>query len=427
MTKKVQPGRQPRIMTPAIWSTWTVAQMRGALDEHERGWFQTSALLAEQMFRDDRISAAIDQRVLGCLGLPYCTEPSDSTTNTQAAERMAARVEARWFEVIPEAVLADLQRWAIPMGFAIGELTWNAYGSGSSLERWPSLHVHHPQFSRYDFSLGRFVLATPGGMEVVEPGDGRWVLYAPMGASRPWMHGAVRPLATPWMMRSLGRRDWARRMEIDGIGVRKAYVPRTGGATSSAAIDKFLTQVSNLGSETTLRLIRGANDAESFDFDIAATDMNASTAFAQLIGHCDTAITLAILGQNLTTEVEKGGSYAAAGVHARVLLDRLEADVAMLSTTCREQIIKPWGRMNVEGWDDAWAPWPKWDATPPEDQQKRAAALASLAQALPPLQAAGVDVGPMLERFGLELAKEPPAPPPPKEPSSSPGSTGPAS
>ena len=126
------------------------------------------------------------------------------------------------------------------------------------------------------------------------------------------------------------------------------------------------------------------------------------------MNHCDSAITLSVLGQNLTTQIE-GGSFAAASVHARVQLDRLESDVAMLSTTARMQIIAPWGRVNIPDFDTDTTPWPRWDTTPPEDLQKSAQALLTLAQALPALVAAGVNPDPILERFRLDKTKQPTA------------------
>lgn len=403
-------GRQPRLLHPQVWTEWTVSLVRQALIEHELGEFQASAMLAEHMMRDDRVFATLDQRVLGCLGLPYCLDVSDTTTNRQQAERLASRIRVWWPLALPESTLADLLRWSILMGFAIGELAWS---TDAGEWRPASLRIHHPQFATYDHSAGRFSVLTDRGREVVTPGDGRWVLFSPLGASRPWMQGAVRALAVPWLGRTFVRRDWFRRSEIDGVGVRKAFVPRAG--VTAKQVDDYLRQVQRLGTETTLKLIRGKDQSDSFDFDLVTTDLNASTGFSQLVGHCDTAITLAILGQNLTTEVEKGGSYAAAGVHARVLMDRLEADVAMLGATCRQQILVPWGRYNIDGFDVDATPWPRWDTTPPDDVQKRATALASLAQALPNMIAAGIDLGPVLERFGLERDNSvaPTAAPPP--------------
>jgi phage gp29-like protein len=392
---------------PQVWTDWSVAMVRQALVEHELGEFYATSMLAEHMMRDDRVFAALDQRVLGCLGLPYRTEVSEDTTNGRLAERLVKAVDAWWWKAVPESTLADMLRWAILMGWAIAEIVWCPTGEGEAIELRPTLRVVHPQFVRFSHTQRRFIVTRGAEAIVVEPGDGRWVLLAPTGASRPWMNGAVRALAVPWLIRTFGRRDWARRSEIDGVGVRKAYVPRSGASKEN--VDAFLRQVQRLGVETTLRLVRGQTPQESFDFSMEVTDANASQGFARLIGHCDTAITLAILGQNLTTEIEKGGSYAAAGVHARVLLDRLEADVAMLSTVCREQVIVPWGVYNRPDFDPDAAPWPHWDTTPPEDLGKRAQALLTVSQAIANLTKAGVDVGPVLERFELRAAEQPPA------------------
>lgn len=364
--------------------------MRNALVAHECGEFASSGILADALLRDDRIFATLDTRVLGVLGLPWVCEPSEATSNQRKAKTYADNVQSWFFQAMPEATWADVLRVQNRMGFAVGELTWARHSSG---EFRPKLHVHHSQFVSYRHDLGRFQLNTKKGLVDVTPGDGRWVLFAPNGQAAPWMNGTIRAVSIPYLVRTFARRDWARRSEVEGLGVRKAKIPANA---DPKLVDKFLRDVRNLGAETSIRL------PEGFDFNIEAPAATAADGFSKLIGHCDMAITLAILGQNLTTEVT-GGSYAAASVHARVQLDRLESDVSMLATTIHDQIIVPWGNYNFPDFDPDAAPWPRWDTRPPEDVQKNAQALLTLSQALSGLLNQGVDITPILERFDLQL------------------------
>lgn len=390
-----------RPLAPSVWTTWTVPAVRAALLAHELGDFSASAQLGDQLRRDDRIFATLDTRVLGALGLPYSTLPSDETDARSDAEKIARRVHSWWFRAFPESVLADVLRLVDIMGFAIGELLWHEEWVPTSrnlgvYELRPRLRIHHPQFVRHDATRDAWFLLTEEGEVCITPGDGRWVLFA-HGTDRPWMNGALRALALPWLIRTFGRRDWARRSEIDGIGVKKAKTP---ASIAPEVLDKFLAQVRALGAESTLVLPDG------YDFSIDANQLSAAEGFSRLIGACDTAITLALLGANLPTEAKSGGSFALGKVQAEAQLDRLEADVQMLGTVCREQIVKPWGRFNVERWADELAPWPFWDPTPPANLKDRAAALLTASQAITTLHRIGVEVTPVLEQFGLKVGPD---------------------
>ncbi len=382
----------PEPLAPSVWSEWSVSAVRSALLQHERGIFRLSGMLADHVQRDDRIFSTLGSRVLGVLGLPFRVEPSDRTSNRRLAKKLAEDVGAWWHEAVPEATWAELLRWAHLMGFAIGELRWVDEDGGGVL---PSLYIHHPQFVRWNEDAQRYELETRSGVVPITPGDGRWVLFAPHGSTRPHMQSALRALAIPFLIRSFTRRDWARRSEIEGVGVRKAKVPKQA---DPRVVDKFLFEVRALGAETTLRL------PEGFDFEIAVADAAASLSFEKLLAHCDTAITLTLLGQNLTTQIE-GGSFAAAGVHEAVQLVRIKSDVAMLSTVGRQQVVVPWAELTIPGFRRTMAPWPVFDATPPEELKDYANALQMLGQALPVLREAGIDIEPLLQRFELRMAE----------------------
>ena len=298
-----------------------------------------------------------------------------------------------WYRVLPEAKLADALESSILMGFRVGELAWWRADDGLI---YPDLKLHHGQNVRWNTTTQGLELMQRNGTPVpITPGDGRWVLFAPAGGDRPWKFGAVRALGIPYLIRQMTRRDWADRSEIEGTGIRKAKGPLAVGANDKRFTD-FVSQIRRMGRKTVLAL------QEGWDFGIEVTDANAAILFEKLIAHSETAITLSILGQNLTTQIE-GGSHAAATVHAKVLQSRLESDVAMLSVVCRDQILLPWCRYNLPNFDERTLPWPRWDAQPPEDKAKRAQALLAVSQAITGLRTAGVNIAPLLEQFELEL------------------------
>jgi phage gp29-like protein len=395
---------------PDVLTSWTPPLVDAALTEHERGDFAYSALLADAVRRDDRIFTSLDSRVLGVLGLPFAIDESDEATTQvakKASRKLARQVKAWWTRCVPEAVLADLLLSAILCGFAVGELTWARSDRDGLL--YPHLHVHSNQHVRWNPTTRALELLTQGGSTAITRGDGR---FAPSASARPWMSGAIRAIGIPFLVRQFARRDWVDRSEIEATGIRKASAKE---GVKKEELDAFVASIRRMGRKSVIALQNG------YDFSIELTDGNAAITFEKLINHADTAITLAILGQNLTTQIE-GGSFAAAGVHARVFQDRIESDVAMLSTVVREQIVRPWCLYNIPDFDEALLPWPSWDATPPGDKGKDAQALLTLSQALAGLKATGVDITPILERFELEVddtkapdAARDPVPADPKE------------
>ena len=126
----------------------------------------------------------------------------------------------------------------------------------------------------------------------------------------------------------------------------------------------------------------------------------------QLIGRVDTSIAISILGQNLTTEVKKGGSYAAASVHDRVRGDFLKADADSLGDCLYKQGLQPWAKFNYG--DVESAPLPRWEVEEVQDKMAMATALFQLSNALNGLKTAGlnVDLKSMAESYGIPLLED---------------------
>jgi phage gp29-like protein len=81
-------------------------------------------------------------------------------------------------------------------------------------------------------------------------------------------------------------------------------------------------------------------------------------SFPALIGNCDMSIVLALLFQNLTTEVH-GGSLAATDAHMDVRDSGLQDDNAAWRNTLHMQVARPFAYFNFG--DADLAPWTEWD------------------------------------------------------------------
>lgn len=351
------------------------------------GMFSASAQLVEHMQRDDRVFATLTSRVMALTGLDFSIEPASSD---EASTVLTEKVQAWWMLAMPESALSEFLRWGVMLGVALAEVTW-VIEEGQSI---PTVKVWHPQFLRWDQALRKWYVITEDAGEIeVTPGNG-WILWLPFG-ERSWMQGAVRALAIPWLGRQWGYRDWFRRSEVEGNGIIKAKVP---GEVDNAKATKWLNSLRNLGREAVVKC------PEGFDIDIMTAKPGTADFFGKLIASCDSAITLVLLGQNLTTQVE-GGSLAAAQVHSRVQRERTKADAESLSTGLRTQLLVPWGLLNIAGFVATMAPWPRWDTAEPADTKTEAEVLQVLSLTLGTLGNAGVpvDTAALAARFNLPL------------------------
>lgn len=376
---------------------WDVAAIRSIVREHEAGLLTRSAMLAEVMDRSPRIQSALNTRCLGVLGLPCVVEPALSDDeDASLASELAATWEAALPEVCPEETLGELLRWAVMLGVAVAEVIWEQDRSGAWV---PRLRPWHPMHIYWRWDLRQYTVITQEGVVPILPGDGKWVVLT-YARTRSWMRGAVRCLGLEDAVRTYAVRDWARYSEKHGFPVIGLKVPL--GSSETAETRDMVDEVMSLGSEGLIVLPQSERQGASYDATLIEPRDTAWQAFERLIERCDADVSLAILGQNLTSEVT-GGSFAAAQVHDRVRTDYLEADSALIASALRAQLAVPWAQFNY-GRPEL-APTARWDASPPSDRGDEASSLGAAGDALARWQAAGadVDVEAFARQFGVPL------------------------
>ena len=103
--------------------------------------------------------------------------------------------------------------------------------------------------------------------------------------------------------------------------IKKAIVPASAEENQRDAYEAALSQ---LATETTIMVSQGNDGVNSYDLELVEAKDTAWEAFPGLRDHCDMAIVLALMFQNLTTEV-KGGSFAATTAHMAFMAGRVMA------------------------------------------------------------------------------------------------------
>ena len=175
---------------------------------------------------------------------------------------------------------------------------------------------------------------------------------------RPWTQGAYRAVAGWWRAKRYARDDWARHTE-QAAGLKVA----TTEDGSDGDREELAADLSDAGSDAAVAL------PPKWDLKQLGVPASAKDVFDALINAADDAITIALLGQNLTTEV-KGGSFAAATVHQAVAQTVLQGLASALAGCLREQVLVPWATFNF-GTGEV-APWPVWKTEPPADTTAQA-------------------------------------------------------
>lgn len=304
-------------------STWSVDRIQNALNAHQLGNFQQSAMLVEAMIGDDRVQSSLNGRVKGVTMRHLHTRPA----RRDKSRRVRRAVERAWKKVWTDELLDQFMMWGTMLAFVLCEVQWTAVEDEEVGTIWvPYLKVWHPSYVWYDQGARQYVAITQEGNVYIDEKDPHWFLYTPHGSYRGWLRGAVRSCAAPWIISQYSRRDWARYCEVHGLPIRLIDAPAQSNAADKS---RMFAQVRSMGAQTTILLPQqGGQDGQKWDVRLLEAKDESWAAFPGLIKECHMAIQLSIRGTNLTSEVQ-GGSYAAAQVHS-------DEDSSYADSDCRK-------------------------------------------------------------------------------------------
>ncbi len=387
-----------------------VGQIKAVLRSFEEGSsFETAAKLADAMLRDDRIHGTTARRWGALVASDVEIKPAKQRRKEKKiAEVLSGSDEepGLWHKMFPREQVSELLHWGRFLGVGVAEILWDY--SDPTFSTF-TIRVWHPQFLRWNYERGIYQLRTRDGLidlpSTEENGrsDGKWILYTPYGFRSPWRRALLRPLAMLYLCRQWAYRDWSRYSEKHGMPADVLEIPDNAPDDERA---KVMTDVANRGSETALFLPVPADPAaRAYKFSIVEPQGRSFETFNLFIGKVEVDMAVAVLGQNLTTEVQ-GGSRAAADVHKDVAFTILLED-AGIAETLREQGLTHWAERNYG--DPEVTPRVKYIVEEPEDELKEAQTLEAVGVALTALQLAGIDVDidAVAEIWGIPM--QPPA------------------
>lgn len=357
---------------------WNPVSVRNALNAHKIGMFEMSGMLVDDIIADDRVTSVTASRLSGLFSREVIHTPAN---DSREAKEVLDAWERAWPAICSHGSLLQIGAYQMLFGWWPAQLVWNTEKPIAV----PRLDPWHARYTYYHWDLRRYIALTQDGSKVIFPGDGKWLLHAPRGEYRAWMWGAIRAIAKLWLLRDYALRDMSRFSEVHGMPIRKAIAP---AASDPNDRDAFAKALGNLGQETTIMVTQGADQAGmNYDLELVEATATAWEIFPGLVDRCDMGITLAILMQNLTTEV-KGGSFAATQSHMDIRQNGIEADNEAWKLTLHEQVARPFAYVNFG--DADLAPTTCWDVTPKEDYAANGQRFYSFGQAMQVLRQAGI-------------------------------------
>ncbi len=379
-------------------SEWDAEDVLAALRAHVAGEFRASAQLADHLGQCDAVAGVLDTLRRTVVGLPFDLAPPLDTPDPGRSTRLATELRRAWPRMLSRGAAAEIVKWSALMGFAIAERVWRL---DPVTGRWSCrLKPWHPVFTRWDWTRGCFAVQTETGTEYVTPDSQKWCLFTDIEESRPWMSGAVRPLGILTLIAWWLDRDGARWSERHGLPPLGAKVPMS--QSEGPRVDRFLSDLEDLGTEPIMRLPQGEQGAASFD--IEWKELKNATAWQGFLEpgrDIRSRVAIVLVGQPLTSQAGVGGSgsYALGKVHSGVHQQVVESYAHLLGTA-RAHLVVPWVRVNETGSRrdaELIAPAPTWDAAPPADAKADAESSEARARAVKAWQETGVPVDALAE------------------------------
>lgn len=308
-------------------------------------------LFADARVRDAHLNGVVSKRVQSMMGRPIVFRPADGLETDKEALEIARSVrrillfESKRFR----SMLVHLMTGA-PYGYGVSPLRWTTNASGEAVPHLEWVHLNRFGFTQDTREIG-FYEGDYRSAHNVAPLSNYpdcFVAHVPMAGNSdyPWRRGAIRSCIIPSFIKRNGLQFWLVLAEKFGMPKPFAKVPAgidhdgEQGNDTVATVKQALLDLSNHWS----MVVSNDVDIESID---GAGNVSADV-HKSLIEWADTTMSIAMLGQNLTTKVE-GGSFAAAEAHRYVAGDLHLADATELSETITQQVVEPLVRYNWPG------------------------------------------------------------------------------
>ncbi|MDX1932004.1 MAG: DUF935 family protein [Capsulimonadales bacterium] len=281
----------------------------------------------ERMRRDPQVRACLTTKTLSVLSEDVEVHPADESDAARRAARRTEEQLARLPGGIPGLCAGALE--ALALGCAIGELIRTDDGELGEV-RW-----HDPRRFRFltdDFGAIRELEVIDADLRLPRS---RFVLYSYQSRfGNPYGESDLIAAYRPWAAKDLVQRMWLSALDRFGAPIPVAKVPTSWSQAETDALTALLARLQN---ESALVVTADVDIGVTLD----AGRVEPARAFHVAAEWLDTQIARAILGQELTTQSGKAGSYALGKVHQEILSVRIRTIRRELAAMLTDQIARP--------------------------------------------------------------------------------------
>lgn len=306
---------------------------------------------------DSRLDAVCATRVLTVGAKPLIFKPPPGFESDKEAREIATRVSRLWsstsrtkdaIEHLAHATLEGhaglAQEWVVDASTGWYRTEFEIEKSGSPL------FVFDPDTAApwFNADLGaRPNKPTERAFPLSDRPD-RFIFFSPTAgrADEPWRRGALRACVIRSLLKRLNIGHWTALLERWGQPQVVAIVDykelqSNGEDDVDAVVDEINEAMRAIGRDWRAQVPKGVTLQE-----IPVTV--ASDLHKNYVDWANTEDAVAVLGQNLSTEVS-GGSFAAASAHNRIRIDILTSDCVALAEALTDQWVEPIVRRNWPG------------------------------------------------------------------------------
>ena len=354
--------------------TLTPRRIKAMLLAAESGDLAAQAGLFERMEeKDGELDAHLRTRKAGVAHLKFEIEPADRSPRAREAAELCRRAVDELPDV-HQAVFDLLD--AVAKGFSVLEIVWETHA-----RHWrPRGLLWRPQRWFKAAEDGRGLLLRDGGGGASPFNPLNFIIHRVRARSGFCARtGLLRSCVRAFIVRHFAWKDWMAFAEVYGMPPRVGWL-REDVPWDSDEARELWQAVRALGMDAAA-VVREGNRIEMLDTRGAGD----GSVFERIIERAGREMTLAVLGQLLTSGGEKGGSYALGHVHNLVRWDLIEADALALGRTLTDQLLRPIVQLNLS----AGHPVPQWRfaADRPTDLSRLATTVSTLCDAGLPIPA----------------------------------------
>lgn len=281
----------------------------------------------DEIERDPLAHSVLQKRKLGLIQRDWKVEPGGKRGQDKKAAELAERVFNGEWGLSFDKVCLDLQD-AILKGYAVAEIIWGIRdGLMVPVEIKPR-------------NQRRFVFGLDGSLRMLNRENswtgidlpGRKFIVHRFGdkLGDPYGRGLGHQLYWWCFFKRLGVQFWLTFAEKFGTPTVVGKVPIT---MSSPEEDILLEKLENIAQQTAMTI---PDDAV---VEFLEASRSGQVTYPELVEYCDRMITIAVLGETLTTSEGNAGSRALGQVHQGVKDEIIDADADLLSASLNGQLL----------------------------------------------------------------------------------------